>query len=63
MTSQTNRILAWLRTGRNLTALGALHLFRCARLAARICELRERGYEIKTTMTRKRGKCFASYWL
>lgn len=45
--SQCNQIAAWLREGRSITALQALNLFGCMRLASRICDLRERGMDIK----------------
>lgn len=45
--SQCNQIAAWLRAGHTITALQALNLFGCMRLASRICDLRERGMDIK----------------
>ena len=48
--SQRELILAPLITGGRLTPARALWLFGCFRLAARICELRRRGHDIKTDM-------------
>lgn len=60
--SQADRILAHLRSGRGITPIGALELFGCFRLAARIRELRDAGYEIFTGGYRTRnGKRVASY--
>ena len=50
-TSQTERIKAYLLKGKTLTALQALKLFGCLRLASRINELRE-----SYTITRERVK-------
>ena len=46
--SQTSQILAWLKRGRTLTPRQALDLFDCFRLSARIYDLRDEGYNIKT---------------
>lgn len=43
-------ILNHLRSGETLTHKDAERLFGCARLGARICELRQMGHEIMTTM-------------
>ena len=45
--TQKEKILEWLQKGGKLTALDALDLFGCNRLAARINELRQEGYNIK----------------
>jgi hypothetical protein len=63
MVTQTTAILAHLRRGESITPFGALRLFQCLRLGARIHELRERGFCIKRTMVRIRGKRVARYWL
>ncbi len=44
--SQKSEILAYLKEGRSLTAIEALHEFNCFRLAARIAELRAEGHDI-----------------
>ena len=41
--TQAGRILAYLREGHRITALEALELFQCFRLAARVHELRREG--------------------
>lgn len=66
--SQCARILAWLQLGKPLTATEALHEFGCARLAARVMDLRKEGARIHTKMIRVRNrngaKCrIAEYWL
>lgn len=59
--SQCQRILAHLKTGQSITAIGALDKFGCNRLAARIADLRKTGHEISTTtitvFNRDGGKC------
>ena len=44
--SQCAQILAYMQDGNKITSLMALQLFGCMRLASRICDLRERGYDI-----------------
>jgi hypothetical protein len=61
--SQQAQILNSLKKGHKLTAMNALRLFNCFRLAARIQELRERGYDIKSTIKQVDGKRFSEYWL
>lgn len=63
--SQTEKILQALQQGRELTPKDALTEFGCMRLAARVEELRKRGYDIVSTVsqdpqTRKR---YAHYHL
>jgi len=62
--TQANQILGYLRGGHRVTAIDALNLFGCFRLAARVCELRKAGWpiterKIKTTT----GKRVAEYSL
>lgn len=56
--SQCNQIIAWLEKGNTITQLEALQLCGCMRLASRIHNLRERGYNIKaekiTTLSNKK---------
>ena len=62
--SQTDAILAHLRTGQSLTAYDALARFSCLRLAARIAELRECGYSIRSeSISVGKGKRVAMYSL
>jgi hypothetical protein len=61
-------ILAHLKRGSPLTPLETLQLYDCARLAARVCDLKAEGHDIKTEMvgviteagTRAR---VARYWM
>lgn len=61
--SQSTRILAHLKSGRPLTPLQALRLGMGMRLGARIHQLREAGYPIKTTLVRRGGARVAEYRL
>lgn len=61
--SQSTRILAHLKSGRPLTPLQALKLGMGMRLGARIHQLREAGYPIKTTLVRRGGARVAEYRL
>lgn len=45
--SQCTKIKKWLLNGNKITALEALNLFGCMRLASRICDLRAQGMKIK----------------
>ena len=46
MKSQNAQILYYLKQGRTITPLEALHMFGCFRLAGRIFELRDDGWPI-----------------
>lgn len=59
--TQRQAILQHLENGGVLTALDALRLFACNRLAARIGELRQQGHAIKSDAIQMNGKRFASY--
>ncbi len=63
--SQKAQILEYLESGRSLTFIQAFDLFGCARLQARINDLRnDLGKEkIKTTMIKHGNKQYASYSL
>lgn len=58
--SQTDRILDYLLSGKSITPLEALHMFGSNRLAARIADIKARGYlvysEFVTTNTQKKVK-------
>lgn len=58
--SQTDKILEWMLSGHSITPLDALNLFGCNRLAARISDIKSRGYlvysEFVTTNTEKKVK-------
>lgn len=46
--TQCEMIAAWMEQGYSITSLEALKRFGCMRLASRICDLRDRGYNIAT---------------
>lgn len=46
MEQQEVQVLSYLKTGKTLTAIQALDMFRCFRLAARIHTLRQKGWPI-----------------
>ena len=58
---QRAQVLDALMMGDRITAMSALARFNCARLAARICELRKAGYDIVTEHVTRHGKTFAEY--
>ena len=59
--TQTEEIVNALEAGEAITALDALKRWGCFRLAARIGELRQEGYNIVTTPIIRDGKKFAEY--
>ena len=62
--SQNNAILAYMQEGNTITTLEALNLFGCMRLASRINDLRNRGYDIRTDkVVTPTGKRVAQYVL
>ena len=61
--TQMERIYAALKRGERLTHLTALRRFRCARLAARIGDLRDKGVPVQTTMVRSGDTRIARYSL
>lgn len=61
--SQSASILRHLKRGGVLTAASAYRLYGTMRLAARILELRDRGYQIRTSMRRVRNTSIAVYRL
>ena len=69
MKTQAQEILETLKNGENLTQAKATKLFRCTRLAARICDLRRDGHRIHTETVKRRSKrtgrivAFAEYSL
>jgi hypothetical protein len=64
MISQMKAILKYLQLGRTLTALQALKIFGCARLAARVYDLICLGYDIGKRMVKvKGGARVARYFL
>jgi len=62
--NQSAEILHYLQGGDSLTPIGALRLFGCFRLGARIFDLKRDGHDIKTEMvTLESGKRVARYSL
>lgn len=62
--SQNARIAAWLEDGHAITSLEALTRFGCMRLASRICDLRDRGMDIKAEKVKvSSGKWVTRYKL
>lgn len=61
--SQKKSILDWLSEGNTITALQALNMFGCMRLASRISDLRSEGFPIAKDMIEVNGKRVAQYWL
>ena len=61
--TQTQRILIYLQSGKQLTPIDALKKFGCFRLAARISDLRSQGHTIWTNYITKDNKTFAAYKL
>lgn len=62
--SQNLMILKALLNGERLTQLEAYSRFNCARLGARIYDLKKRGHNIISKMiTVQSGKRVAQYWL
>ena len=62
--SQSTRMLKYLRTGRSLTPLKALHIFGCLSLSQRMGDLRRSGQRIGSMMVRlKGGKRVKEYWI
>ena len=61
--SQATDILTALKEGRMLTPIDALQEFGCFRLAARIKDLRDSGYDIRTEEVKEGTKTFARYYL
>lgn len=62
--SQESAILEHLRSGRAITPIDALNLYKCFRLGARIYGLKKAGHKIESEMvTVPSGKRVASYRL
>ena len=61
--SQTALIKGWLLNGYSITQLDALNMFGCFRLAARIANIREEGFDIITDMVTINDKRIAKYYL
>lgn len=61
---QTARIIRYMESGKSITPLQALNLFGCLRLSARIFDIREMGYKIKSEPYKtSEGKTVSKYSL
>lgn len=63
MNTQVRNIELHLLAGKTITPIEALHQYGIFRLAARVCELRDAGYEILTEMETDGVKQWARYAL
>ena len=61
--TQKERILADLKMGDRLSHLDALDRYGCARLAARISDLKKEGWRIESEMVQSGDKRYARYHL
>jgi hypothetical protein len=62
--SQSGLILRHFQVGGTLTALDALDLFGCNRLAARVADLKNKGYNVKSRfVTLPNGKRVSEYFI
>ena len=62
--TQNAKILSWLQEGNKITQMDALKLCGCFRLASRIYDLREKGWNItKEMIILPNGKRVAEYTL
>ena len=59
--SQKLQILNHLKNQKSITPIEALADYGCMRLGARILELRNVGYDIRTDLVERNGKRFAEY--
>ena len=60
--SQSDKIIKHLKK-KSITAIQALNLYGCFRLAARVKDLRNLGYKIRTDIVTDNAKRFARYSL
>ena len=56
MNSQNEKVLHHLETNRCITSMEAFMCYGITRLSARISDLRDKGYPIKTTIVTKKNK-------
>jgi hypothetical protein len=61
--NQKTHILEHLESGKKITPIEALNMFGCFRLAAVVFDLKQEGYDIRTTMIKNANKTFAEYSL
>lgn len=63
MQSQNQRILKHLKSGKKITAIEALKLFGCFRLARVMNDLKNQGISFNKRMIKRNHKHFAEYSL
>jgi|GEM_PF-1954231 len=63
--SQKAQILDYMLSGRSISHFDAEEKFNCSRIAARINDLRNDGYDVRTETVKNKasGKRFARYYL
>lgn len=63
--SQKQAILEYLLSGKSITPLEALDLFKCFRLGARIWDLKKEGHDIKSELfyDERTDKHYEKYWI
>jgi len=61
--SQNKAILKALKGGEKLTALDIFKRFNSIRASARIFDIRDMGYDVRTDMVKRNGKRVAEYYL
>jgi hypothetical protein len=61
--SQNAKILKHLKSGRSITAIEALELYGCFRLAARIANIEKKGFIIDSKYETRGGKTYSRYTL
>jgi hypothetical protein len=61
--TQCDLILDHLERGGTLTPMSAFHTFEITRLAARVLDLRRKGYPIQTDKIKTQSGYVAQYWL
>lgn len=61
MNSQTRQIIDHLQDGNSLSPIEALNMFGCFRLSARIHDIKQLGFDVKTDIVLAGGKRYAKY--
>ena len=61
METQNEAIIKHLKAGNSITALDALRQFNCLRLAARISDIKQRGYDVQSKWIVKKNKKYKQY--
>lgn len=62
--SQCQILLGLLQSGKRITAMDGVRLFRSTRTGARVYDLRRKGYDVQSRLIKTRsGKRVSEYWL